>query len=268
MGSGTLVHQTPVYVQGKRISIFFDEIIWRNTNVDDSKIDGNISPSVKANELSLISSPLKLSNKIQNINKKLDLAIIFSNLHVDKSIVFQLYVLFHNMDVENQGFITLDNCFASLGGYRTKFTERIYYYSIYSNDRKLDFQSFALKTWFFLTLSRTSLCRMLFEIFDPDNTGFVEKIDLDVMYKMLYDVEKVNRKCIDKYSFKYDGKISKADFITYTRNHKKLIKPALQYQWTLRNACGSYLTWEMLTSYRNNYLVDVEKNVSYYNHLT
>eukprot|EP01035_Chromulina_nebulosa_P018700 gene18700-24459_t len=64
----------------------------------------------------------------------------------------------------------------SVGGIRTKFTERVYYYeNLESKDNSLNFMAFALASWNYCTLQPSGLARMIFEIFDPDIKLYITK---------------------------------------------------------------------------------------------
>ena len=52
-----------------------------------------------------------------------------------------------------------------------------------------DFEDWLLLIWNFCTLSNDQLSEYLFEIFDYDNSGFLERADVETMYRMIYNCD-------------------------------------------------------------------------------
>lgn len=99
------------------------------------------------------------------------------------------------------------------------------------------------------------MARYIFEIFDVDRTGYLERPDVETMYRMMYDCDDFDPRVVAYFPFDKDGNIKK----TYFTNHashffsRQLIQPALDYQYRLRRYLGGALMWEGLSRYRERY---------------
>ena len=115
----------------------------------------------------------------------------------------------------------------------------------------LCFEDFAIVLWNYCTLTSSGIARYVFEIFDVDKLGKLEKPDVETMYKMLYHCDEHDEKFLSQFPFNpVDESISKKDFIDHAKKRKHLIQPALDYQKRLRKKLGGFIMWEMLTAHR------------------
>jgi len=179
---------------------------------------------------------------------------LFEKLHLDESKCYQLFLAFCLMDPEEKRITNVNKCFQYLGGIRTKFTERVYYYeNLESKDNSLNFMAFSLASWNYCTLQPSGLARMIFEIFDPDNKLFVTRAQVQTMYRMLYDCDTHDEKVIKSFPFDDDNTISKSIFINHCNRHRHLIKPAIDYQTRLKKMLGGIIMWESVISCRKSY---------------
>lgn len=171
-------------------------------------------------------------------------------------------------------FVTL------LSGKRTRFTERIFdVLEPQDGGKGLDFTSFTYIVWNFLTLSTAGVARYLhfaasifvynkwshryvYEIFDPDNNGYLEQPDIEAVYRMLYDTDNHDTKHITMIKYDEDGRISKDKFIKHMKSKKFIIKPALEYQNRMKKQLGGVIMWEGLSGYRKRHFSVFDAKVS------
>lgn len=52
-----------------------------------------------------------------------------------------------------------------------------------------DFEDWIIMLWNYCTLTDAQLAQYLFEIFDQENTGLIERADVETMYRMVYDCD-------------------------------------------------------------------------------
>lgn len=128
--------------------------------------------------------------------------------------------------------------------------------------------------WHYCSLSYSGIARYIFEIFDPDNIGKLEKADVEAMYRLLFDTSEHDEQCINAiYPFDEDDKIFKDDFIQYSSaktkklnaggkssklfslsgpsyNNTDMIWPAIQVQEVLRKTLGGSAAWKSVTNFR------------------
>jgi Ca2+-binding EF-hand superfamily protein len=189
---------------------------------------------------------------------------IFERLDVNEARGFEVFKTFATADVNEDGMVDLSECFKSLGGRRTKFTERIFH-----SERSLDsdgfyqsglnFQNFLLALWNYCTLTPSGVARFVFEIYDADQSEFLDKADVESMFRMLYDTTEVEADYIAIYQFDSYAKVSKDNFCAISARKPFLIQPALDYQAKLRARTGGAAMWAYLSKHREQELRRFEK---------
>ena len=165
-----------------------------------------------------------------------------------------IFLIFCKIDTDESGSVDVDEAFAYMGGTRTKFTERIFdIKDKVSAKSGLQFGAFMIVLWNYCSFTQENLARYLFEIFDIDNKGTLEKPDIETMYRMMYDCDDFDEKYINRFPFSQNDVISKADFIRHVYWNSTLIKPALRYQKRLRKYLGGIVMWNGLMLFRERY---------------
>lgn len=101
----------------------------------------------------------------------------------------------------------------------------------------------------------------MFEIFDPDHTGLLEKPDIETLYRMLYDSDYFDPKLVDPFPFDEAGKISVDKFIAHIKSNRNFIKPVTTYQGRVRKALGGFIMWETLTTFRKRTFAEIDETV-------
>ena len=114
----------------------------------------------------------------------------------------------------------------------------------------MTFREFLIRLWSYCTLTPAQLSRHLFEIYDADNTGILEKPDVESMYRMMYDCDEHEESCVKKFPYDEDGYVKKNDFVSHCDWYRHLIQPAMGYQRKVRKKTGGVIMWAGLTSYR------------------
>ena len=102
----------------------------------------------------------------------------------------------------------------------------------------LDFREFVITVWNYCSFSNGELARYIFEIFDIEDENELEKVDIECMYKMLFDTNEHDEYMIVSiYPFDANKMISKEDFIEYSsiKTKKNIIKSSF------RNTGDSYI---------------------------
>lgn len=189
-----------------------------------------------------------------------------------------------------------------LSGMRTKFTERIFTREILSDfdedngsnsttlSESLSFLDVLIIVWNFCSLSYAGLARYVFEIFDPEKLGLIEKPDVEAMYRMLFSSNEHDDRLIESiYPFDENENISKTDFMDYSSTKKKvigkldgnstksrkllsigsityintdLIEPAIQFQTRMRKLFGGIGAWKTQMAYRERFYSELESECS------
>jgi len=181
---------------------------------------------------------------------------LFEKLALDRLRCFELYKIFLKMDKDQSAEIDIEEVMKYLGGYRSKFTDRVYHIEREDHENRhvkptIQFKVFVIKTWNFLSMSTYHLARMAFEIFDPDEENVIYREDIESMFKMMYASDDHDERYVKKIRFNENNAISKSDFIHHIeRRSKYIIQPMVDYQRRLRRKLGGMLMWEVIASHR------------------
>lgn len=107
--------------------------------------------------------------------------------------------------------------------------------------------------WNYCTLAYSGLARMLFEIFDVEFDKYLQRPDVETMYRMIYDCDDPDDRYISEYKFTADDCISKSEFIVQSAEKRHLIQPAINFQKKMRKKLGGVMFWSGVASNREKY---------------
>lgn len=180
---------------------------------------------------------------------------LLDKLDLDESRAVEIFKAFVNMDVDCSQTIELNECYQYFGGERSKFTERIFYMinengDIHAPPRPMSFKEFAIQMYKYCSLNVAQIARMLYEIYDIDQDGFLGRPEIESMYRFVYNCDEHDEFYVSQYPFDGNMEITKEDFIEFSCKHNHLIKPAIDYQRRLRRKLGGVLMWESISAYR------------------
>jgi len=181
---------------------------------------------------------------------------LFMKLHIDQQKGVDLFLAFCAMDTDAGGTVDLEECFAYLGGVRTKYTERIWFKEGRINEEGeyqegLNFREFAIVCWNYCTMQAGQIARSIFEIFDVEGADELERADIESMYRLMYDCEEHDEFFVNKIPFnRKSDVVGREEFCEYVAKNKHIIQPAMDYQKRLRSKMGGYLMWENLAGFR------------------
>ena len=189
-------------------------------------------------------------------------------LNIDEQRGIDMFLAFCSMDTDCGGTVDLEECFAYLGGTRTRFTERIWHAEPKINDEGdfeegLDFKEFAIVCWNYCTMTPSQLGQMAFEVFDVEQANELEKADIEALYRFLYDCEEADEYYIKHLPYEKDSDcISKEKFCEYVAKKKHIIEPCIAYQKRLRSMMGGYIMWENLAGFRRRMFLIYDSRAS------
>ena len=181
-------------------------------------------------------------------------------LEVGFSRGYEIFKAFIAIDLDNSDNVDMDEIFKYFGGGRTAMQERFFWLPSDDNDptsaaKAMNFLEFALTSYKHLSLSVKQLARMVFEIYDPDGNGYLERCDLLSMFMWTYDVHEVSSNdiyYIDRFPFDEKLFIEKEAFIDHCAHHYFLLQPVIDFQRRLRRKMGGVAMWESISAYRSN----------------
>eukprot|EP00605_Chrysophyceae_sp_TOSAG23-4_P002503 GSChrysophyteH1.ASY1.ANO1.2766.1 assembled CDS len=181
---------------------------------------------------------------------------LLMKLHIDEQRGIDMFLAFCAMDTDCGGTVDVEECFAYLGGQRSRFTERIWFTEPKINEdgeheEGLAFEEFAIVCWNYCTMSAYQLGQVSFEIFDVEKADQLEQPDIEAMYRLLWDCEEHDDYYVNQVPYdKNDGFITKDKFCEHVAKKKHIIEPAINYQKRLRSKMGGYILWENLAGFR------------------
>jgi hypothetical protein len=103
----------------------------------------------------------------------------------------------------------------------------------------------------------------MFEVFDPDGSGFIERADVAAWYRMVHETEYEDESIISGFPYiTNENRISRSSFISHIRANRILIKPITTFQARVRQHCGGGHMWSGLTEFRKRQFFDIDESVS------
>ena len=179
---------------------------------------------------------------------------VFYKLGMDEVMGVALFRVFSKIDIDESSTVDVEELFQHIGGRRTKFNERIFDMGDkIDGENGLPFGAFTVTLWNYCTYTTEMLARYIWEIFDIDNTKFLERPDIEAMYRMLYNCDDHDDYYVGRFPFNRDEIITRKDFINHAAARRHLIQPAIDFQSRLQNRIGGLLMWNQLTRYRTKY---------------
>ena len=181
---------------------------------------------------------------------------LFDKLNLDEYGAYAIFIIFANMDVENRGELSQEECYQYIGGKRTAFTDRIFFIdkkvTVKGEVARMKFDEWLIMLWSFCTLTVGGMARLAFEVFDPDNRLIIERPDVEAMFRMLYATVEFDDRYVSCYQFNDYGEIDKSDFVEESCRKKAfmLMNPIINYQDRVRKCVGGIKLWKLLTKYR------------------
>lgn len=192
-----------------------------------------------------------------------DLGDLMEKLHIDEARGLQIFISFCKMDKDESQTVDNLECHGYFGTTSTAFTNRVYFHDdeYIEGPKGLNFQAFLIASWNFCTLYNSGLARYVFEVFDIERVGVLERPDIEAMYRMVYDCDDHDEKYLDEFPFEVDGTITKTNFIDHVCVRRHWIQPVIDFQRKLRRKMGGIIMWEALSLYRKRYFAVFDREV-------
>lgn len=164
-----------------------------------------------------------------------------------------MYEVFCSIDADGSGQISLTEMLDHLDVDRTSFAKRVF--SIFDEDLsgEIDFREFVLSMWNYCTLTRNTLILFAFDLYDADNSGFIEPDEVKKMLKDVYGRKFKDSKHARKIFVKLTAAsndlgsrsdaVSVPEFEQFSKTHPALLYPAYVFQSELQNRCMGSGFW-------------------------
>jgi len=165
----------------------------------------------------------------------------FYCLNLSEHDVGKMYSVFISIDMNSNGYIESDELSKKLKLRATTFSDRIFNLFDMNHSGRIDFRSFVLTTWNFCTVEKTSLERLIFDMYDEDDGGAIETKHIHKFLKDIYGAEFKKNQNVQKavdglVEFQRSSNLMSADaFHTFCRRHAYILYPVTVLQSTLRD---------------------------------
>jgi serine/threonine-protein phosphatase 2B regulatory subunit len=183
-----------------------------------------------------------------------------------------LYDVFCQIDKDGSGELSIREMLDFLDIPRTKFANRVF--SIFDEDQsgEIDFKEFVMSMWNYCTLGKSALVLFAFDLYDGDNSGFIDPEEVSTMLKDVYGrrfqtskmAKKIYMKLTDAAAdiSKDGGEVNITKFNDFCKRHPALLYPAFVFQTELQVRCMGPAYWHSKAYKRISLAGGKETNVT------
>ena len=163
-----------------------------------------------------------------------------------------LYKLFRKADKEQSGEISVLEFLMFFDIDRTVFAVKAFTHMDDDKSGEIDFPEFVKAAWAFVSLSKEGLRNFAFSIYDLDDSGSIDRFEVEAMVHELYGSQwrrsRLARQTLKELAARKQR--SRAEFVDFARTHPALLFPAFQLQGSLRTALGGARMWASIAETR------------------
>jgi Ca2+-binding EF-hand superfamily protein len=167
---------------------------------------------------------------------------------------------FREMDADASGSVSLFDFLERCDIERTPFIERVFAIVDRDASKSLDFREWAFGVWHFATLTKQELVGFLFDLYDTDSSGRVDKEELETALREAYGV-KASGKAVSSISKRINKEpghsLTRGKFVALMQNLSEALHPAVQAQSKLRRAVIGPGYWEAAARKRAKHASDL-----------
>ena len=187
-------------------------------------------------------------------------------LKLDNEGVNQFYRLFKQIDKNDSNSFKPEDFYKYLKQDRTKFTDRCLHFLDSTGNANIDFETFVIGIWVFMTVQKQTFVRFAFSLYDEEQSHrlkpeVVQEMFADVYgehWKNNHNVFNVVEKMMDE---SLDGGMSLQKFEEYSKKYDKLLFPMLQMQLHMKDRIFGAEYWAGESRKRNELYGDVPDNL-------
>jgi Ca2+-binding EF-hand superfamily protein len=110
----------------------------------------------------------------------------FSYLGLTENDISEIYLSFSKIDVDCSFEITLEELLVFIKSEMTPFVVSIFKCFDLNHNQKIDVKEFVFALWNYCTLNHSRLCEFIFDLYDRDGSGILDKIELTNMLRDSY----------------------------------------------------------------------------------
>lgn len=164
-----------------------------------------------------------------------------------------LFTAFSDIDADGSNTIRFDELFGYLSIDDTPCNKKIFNFLTNKKEIYLTFLEFCVVTWNFLTVSENDMGRFTFVLFDEDNSGFLQAMEVVNLIKTIYPNHEKYRAVSELISKVYQGNrdnFSLNDFAKWTKDHLSLLQPLMTLQAHIKKQIIGDSFWNYLATVR------------------
>mmetsp|Transcript_19324 Transcript_19324/g.27781 ORF Transcript_19324/g.27781 Transcript_19324/m.27781 type:complete len:579 (+) Transcript_19324:222-1958(+) len=168
---------------------------------------------------------------------------VFETLGLEEKHVRQLFKAFQEIDFDDSRSISLTELMAYVNSDITSYTKRIFTSFDCDGSSGIDFYEFVTNVWDYCTLTKDNVVYFAFSLYDKDESGFLEKGEIENMLKDIYgDKYKESlpaKKLHSKLTELNTKHLDSTAFLDFSKKHPGAMYPAMVLQTNMRDTiCG------------------------------
>ena len=188
-------------------------------------------------------------------------------LDIEPKSIERLHEVFVQIDRDGSGEISLTEFFRYFSHKRrfpqkSKFSKKVFQIMDADGSGELSFVEFTVALWNFCTFDKKSLLRFSFELYDADDSGYLDLDEIKLILREVYGKHKYKSTQASQHILKEIetmietgkcvGGLNLATFNEFCRHHPALLYPAFELQQALQqNVLGSKF-WIVANKKRRN----------------
>ena len=198
------------------------------------------------------------SAKVSATYKTADTAALVEQLQLPRGTIEKLEKIFNEIDADKSGEVDVGEFLAYFELERTKFSKRVFSVMDADGSGEMSFLEFVLSVWNYCTFNKYSLIRFAFELYDEDDSGFIDTSEMEGLLRDVYGKRalKTNRHAvfvlekIKTIGGGADMEIPYRTFLGFANQHPALLFPAFHLQFGLQQKILGSKFWESMEKRR------------------
>ena len=186
----------------------------------------------------------------------------------------RLHEVFVQIDRDGSGEISLSEFFRFFSHKRrfpqkSKFSKRVFQIMDADGSGELSFVEFTVALWNFCTFTKSSLLRFSFELYDCDDSGFLDLDEIRLILREVYGKHKykstqASQHILEEIESRIEtgkcvGGLNLADFNEFCRHHPALLYPAFELQTALQQNVMGMKFWAAAVKKRKEEKKKIDK---------
>jgi Ca2+-binding EF-hand superfamily protein len=167
----------------------------------------------------------------------------------------QYWTAFCKIDKDSRGQVTIDDFHSFYRIDETLFSKKVFSLMDTDGSGLISFHEFVLSIWSYLSLDLDSLAKFSFQLYDNDNSNYMEMNEVNAMITWVYGSTDLNSndrlgKILEKMESSSQNRVSLNEFVNYSKQYPLLLYPAFMMQSVLRRGIFGEAYWDAVAAER------------------